>query len=152
MVWPPDVICVQHRKQTMMTSSNGNISPSLALCEGNPPVTGGFLLTKSSNAELWCFLWSASELTNWANSRDAGDLRRHCAHHDVTVMDDGGVIPTGYGGVRRLSTDPENPLINYVIAVISMRHDVSASCVTWQLIKLQNILHQNPLSPNSLCS
>ena len=26
----------------MMTSSNGNISALLALCEGNPPVTGGF--------------------------------------------------------------------------------------------------------------
>ena len=22
----------------------------------------------------------------WANNRDAGDLRRHCAHYDVTVM------------------------------------------------------------------
>ena len=27
---------------TMMTSSNGNIFALLALCEGNPPVTGGF--------------------------------------------------------------------------------------------------------------
>ena len=25
----------------------------------------------------------------WANNRDAGDLRRHHAHHDVTVMQDG---------------------------------------------------------------
>ena len=22
----------------------------------------------------------------WVNNRDAGDLRRHCAHHDITVM------------------------------------------------------------------
>ena len=23
---------------------------------------------------------------NWVNNRDVGDLRRHCAHHDVTLM------------------------------------------------------------------
>ena len=40
--------------------------------------------TKASDVELWCFLWSASEQTeqNW----DAGDLRRHSTHYDVTVM------------------------------------------------------------------
>ena len=30
-------------------------------CEGNPVVTGGFPLTKASEAELWCFIWSAPE-------------------------------------------------------------------------------------------
>ena len=48
-------------------------SALLALCEGN--------LTKASDADLWCFLWSA-----WTNYRDAGDLRHHRAHHDVTGM------------------------------------------------------------------
>ena len=32
------------------------ISALLALYEGNPPVNG-----EASDAELWCFLWSASE-------------------------------------------------------------------------------------------
>ena len=50
-------------------------SALLALCEGNPPVTGGFSLTKANDAELWCFLWSAWT-KGWANNRDAGDLRR----------------------------------------------------------------------------
>ena len=32
-------------------------------------------------------MFSLSALTNgWANNRDAGDLRRHCPHYDVTVM------------------------------------------------------------------
>ena len=35
--------------------------------------------TKASDAELWCFLWSA-------NNGDAGDLRRKHAHYDVIVM------------------------------------------------------------------
>ena len=34
------------------------ISALLALCEGNPPATA-----KASDAELWCFLWSAPEQT-----------------------------------------------------------------------------------------
>ena len=35
----------------------------LALCDGNPPVTGGFPQTKAADAELWSFLWSAPEQT-----------------------------------------------------------------------------------------
>ena len=42
-----------------------------------------FPLTKASDGELWCFLWSTN---GWVNNRDAGDLRRHRAHYDVTVM------------------------------------------------------------------
>ena len=67
----------------MMTSSNGNISALLALCEGIhlpqvPP------LPKANDAEPWCFL--SPEKSGWANHRHAGDLRCHCAHYDVTVM------------------------------------------------------------------
>ena len=42
--------------------------------------------TKASDAELWCFLWSAPWINVWVNNRDAGDLRRQCAHYDVIVM------------------------------------------------------------------
>ena len=38
-------------------------SALLTLCEGNPPVTGGFPLTKAIAAELWYFLWSAPRQT-----------------------------------------------------------------------------------------
>ena len=49
-------------------------------------------LTKASDAELWCFLWSAAEHTveqtiETLVIRDAGDLRRHRAHYDVTVVE-----------------------------------------------------------------
>ena len=43
--------------------------------------------TKANDAELWCFRWSAPEINGWVNNREAGDLRRHRAHYDVTVMD-----------------------------------------------------------------
>ena len=42
--------------------------------------------TKASGVELRCFLWSAPETNGWINTRDAGDLRRRCAHNDVTLM------------------------------------------------------------------
>ena len=50
----------------------GTFSALLALCAWNSPVTGEFPAQKASNAEFWC--------------REAGDLRRHRAHYDVTVM------------------------------------------------------------------
>ena len=43
-------------------------------------------LTKASNTELRCFLWFAPEKDVWVNNRDAGDVRRHHAHYDITVM------------------------------------------------------------------
>ena len=62
-------------------------SASLAIGAGNSPVTGEFPAhTKASDAELWCFLWSAPWINGWVNIREAGDLRRHRAHYDVIVM------------------------------------------------------------------
>ena len=47
----------------MMTSSNENMFRVTGPWWGNPPVTGGFLLTKASYVGLWCFLWSDPEQT-----------------------------------------------------------------------------------------
>ena len=67
----------------MMTSSNGNI-----LC-GEFTGPWWIPLTKASDAELWCFLWSVPEQTRWINNREAGDLRRYQAHYDISVMVNG---------------------------------------------------------------
>ena len=61
-------------------------STLLVLCADNSPVLGEFLLIKASDAELWCFLWSAPEKNAWLNNRKTGDLRRHRASCDVIVM------------------------------------------------------------------
>ena len=85
-------------------------SALLALCDGNPSVTGGFPVIKWKHfPRYWPFVrgihrwpvdrphkgqWRGALMfslicawTNgWANNRDAGDLRRYCAHYDVTVM------------------------------------------------------------------
>ena len=45
-------------------------------------------LTKASDTELWCFLWSVicAWISCWVNNCEAGDLRCHHAHYDVTIM------------------------------------------------------------------
>ena len=32
------------------------------------------------------FSWICAWINGWVNNHEAGDLRRHCAHYDVTVM------------------------------------------------------------------
>ena len=60
-------ISVQHGTVHLtMTSSNGNISALLDICEGNSAICS----------------WT----NGWANHLDAGDLRRHGTHYDVNVM------------------------------------------------------------------
>ena len=60
-------------------------SALLAICAGNSPVTGEFLaqrpVTRSIDISLIC-----ARINDWVNNREAGDLRRHRAHNDVTVM------------------------------------------------------------------
>ena len=60
-------------------------SALLALCEGNSPVTGEFpsqgQWRGASVFSLIC-VW----INGWVNNREAGDLRRHGAHCDVSVM------------------------------------------------------------------
>ena len=74
----------------MMTSSNGSITGPLY-----EEFTGRrwIPLTKASDAELWCFLWSALMFSliyawtnGWVNNRDPGDLKCHRTYYDVTVM------------------------------------------------------------------
>ena len=72
--------------RNMMTSPNRNIFRVTG------PLCGEFTghrwipLTKASDAELWCFLWSVPWINGWVNIREAGDLRRHRAHYDVIVV------------------------------------------------------------------
>ena len=68
-----------------MTSSNGNIFRVTG------PLCGEFTghrwipLTKASDAEFYVSLICTWK-NGWVNNRQASDLRRHCAHYDVTIM------------------------------------------------------------------
>ena len=69
-----------------MTSSNGSIFCVTGPLWGEFTGHRWILLLKTSDAELWCFLWSAPWIDGWVNNREAGDLRRHRVHYDVIVM------------------------------------------------------------------
>ena len=57
----------------------------LVLCEGNPPVTGGFPSQRPETRSFDVFFdLCMNKLLK--NNRDAGDLRRNCTHYDVIVM------------------------------------------------------------------
>ena len=62
------------------------ISALLAICAVYSPVPGDFPaqrpVTRSFDVSLIC-----TRINGWVNNGDAGDLRRHRAHYDVTVMD-----------------------------------------------------------------
>ena len=67
----------------MLTSSNGNIS----LVSG--PLCGIHRSPVPSQGQwrgILMFSLICAWINGWVNNRDAGDLRRHRAHHDVTVM------------------------------------------------------------------
>ena len=57
----------------------------LAICAGNSPAP-----VNSPHKGQWrgalMFSLICSRINDWVNNREAGDLRRHLAHYDVTVM------------------------------------------------------------------
>ena len=70
-------------------------------------------------------------INGWANNRDAGDLRRHCAQYDITVM--------------RMAYD-------ICISVASKQHiDTPTTCeIMWQIHRKQKFF-VTPLLANILC-
>ena len=57
----------------------------LALCAGNSPVAGELPSQRPVSGTLM-FSLICAWITGWVNKREAGDLRRHRVHYDVTVM------------------------------------------------------------------
>ena len=60
-------------------------SALLILCAGNSPVTGEFPAQRPVTRSFDVF-FDLAWVKNWADNRDAGDLRRHRAHYDVIVI------------------------------------------------------------------
>ena len=69
----------------MMKSSNENIFRVTGHLCGNSPVPGEYP-SQASDTELRCFYLTCTWINDWVNNREAGDLRRYRAHHDVIVM------------------------------------------------------------------
>ena len=80
-----------------MTSSNGNRFRVTGPLWGESTGHRWIPLTKASGAELCCFLCA------WTNGWDIGDLRRHRAYYNVTVMKFAG-SKLGQNPVRNVGT------------------------------------------------
>ena len=78
VVWAE--LCVSWWRHQMET-----FSALLALCAWNSQITGEF-----PHKGQWCgalmFSLICACINGWVNNREAGDLRRHCQHYDVTMM------------------------------------------------------------------
>ena len=71
-------------------------SALLAICAGNSPVPGEFPTQRPGTRSFdvffdlrpnnWCFFFIYARIKGWVNNGEAGDLRRHRAHYDVSVM------------------------------------------------------------------
>ena len=61
-------------------------SASLAICAGNSPVTGEFSTQRPVTRSFDVFFLICAWTNDWVNNGEAGDLGRHRAHCDVTVM------------------------------------------------------------------
>ena len=76
----------------MMTSSNGNMFASLAFVQGIHRWLRGIhrLPVNSPHTDQWrgalMFSLICAWTNGWVNNQGAGDMRRHRAHYDVTVM------------------------------------------------------------------
>ena len=68
----------------MMTSSNGNIIRVTGHLCGHSPVTSEFTAQRSVTRALMFSLIYAW-INGWVHNCEAGDLRRHRAHHNVAV-------------------------------------------------------------------
>ena len=68
----------------MITSSNGNIFRVTGPLWGESTDSRWIPLTKASDGKFWCFFYL--RLSKRLSNLDAGDLRRHCVHYDVIVM------------------------------------------------------------------
>ena len=59
-------------------------SALLAICAGNSSVTGEFPAQGPVTRSLDVLI--CTWINDWVNNGEAGDLKRHRAHYDVTVM------------------------------------------------------------------
>ena len=60
-------------------------SALLTICAGNSLVTGEFPAQRPATRSFDVF-FDLAWTNGWVSNRDAGDLRRHLAHYDVTVI------------------------------------------------------------------
>ena len=82
----------------IMTSSNRCLFRVTGLLCGELTGLRSIPLKKASDAELWFFYLIYAWTNGWVNNWNAGGLRRHRTHYDVTVLVPGRFSPTSRVG------------------------------------------------------
>ena len=83
----PEVVIIAHLRyaETWWRHQMEAFSALLAICAGNSPVP-----VKSPHKGQWrgalMFSLICARINDWVNNQEAGDLRRHRGHYDVSVM------------------------------------------------------------------
>ena len=97
-------------------------------------------LVKASDAELWCFFLIGAWTNAWANNPDVGDLRRHRAHYDVTLMY---VLEYTEYCIQDDGTAPKFPIFIYARQCISLidptRLRTASTAVSCGITKSQHV-------------
>ena len=79
------MICQHSFRASWWRHQRETFSALLVLCAGNSPVTGEFPSQRPVTRSLGVF-FDLAWINGYVNNREAGDLRRHRAHYDVTVI------------------------------------------------------------------
>ena len=114
--------------QLMMTSSNGNIFRVTG------PLCGEFTgprwipRMKASDAELWCFLWSAPWINGCLNNGEAGE-----SHYDVTVM---------YILKMDIYIYVTHEKVCFIFYVLILPFTPLNDCVIWKITGVKQFWHQ----------
>ena len=130
-----------------MTSSNGNIFRVTGPLCGEFTCHRWIPLTKASDMELRCFLWSATERT----FKQTINLRRHRAHYDITVVHISSVIKISFcrisfsGHQNKLCACLESIYGSRVILVMCK----NCSNISWHRLNLNQSKTNCPNNLNS---
>ena len=127
-------------------------SALLALCEGDPPTTGGSAHKGQWRGALMSSLPRA--WTNgWASTPDAGYLRRHRANYDVTVIPSGvqtyahgscfAVFSCGWLGTDRMHLLYISKSGNTLLVLSGWRDPTP--CLDLSLLALSQVSQNSPL-------
>ena len=106
-------------------------SALLALCVGTSPVTGEFP-HKGRWRGVSMFPLICAWINDWANNREAGDLRRHRIHYDVTVM---WVTTPESGSLSSIITLHCSflPLVDNLVSLFGPPYVIFRPCGRWEL-------------------
>ena len=77
-------------------------SALLVFCAGNSPVAGEFL---AQRPVAWALMLSliCAWINSWINNRKAGDVKRHRAYYDVSVMKSNDITATSFDKLAVIS-------------------------------------------------